>query len=107
MKERHPMNQLVCDFLEKRLSPRGFVQALTALGLSVATIQSLLQAAEAGDRPGPKNAAPRARTVKGTGGEILAAQMKAAGVRYVFTNPGSYEVGFFDAVFGDQDVVLI
>jgi len=33
-------------------------------------------------------------------------QMKAAGVKYLFTNPGSFEVGFFDA-FLDQPTQLI
>ena len=34
------MNQLVCDFLENRLSRRGFAAALTALGLSAAGVRS-------------------------------------------------------------------
>jgi len=32
--------------------------------------------------------------------------LKAAGVKYLFTNPGSFEVGFFDA-FLDQPINLI
>lgn len=101
------MNHLMRDFLGKSLSRRGFVQALTALGVSAAGVKSLVQAAEAAEKAEDHNGAPVARTVKGTGGEIMVAQMKAAGVRYVFTNPGSYEVGFFDALLDDKDVTLI
>ena len=39
----------------------------------------------------PTPTPPKAR------GALLVEQMRAAGVEYLFTNPGSYEVGFFDA----------
>src|SRR5262249_49053971 len=89
-------------FIEKRLSRRGFVQSLMALGLGAGTVETLARAAEAGN-------APRAAAgVAGkTGGQILVDQLKAAGVRYVFTNPGSYEFGFFDALAFDKDLVAI
>jgi acetolactate synthase I/II/III large subunit len=45
-------------------------------------------------------AATDTRTVTGTGGALLIEQLKTAGVEYVFTNPGSTEVGFFDALAG-------
>jgi benzoylformate decarboxylase len=35
--------------------------------------------------------------MRGTGGELVMAQAKAAGSEYLFTNPGSFEVGLFDA----------
>lgn len=38
------------------------------------------------------------RSATGTGGVLLVEQLKAAGVDYVFTNPGSTEVGLFDAL---------
>jgi benzoylformate decarboxylase len=99
--EEQTLNQLVCDFLEKRLSRRGFARALAALGVGAAGVESLVRAAEDGGDP------PAGVRKKGTGGEVLVAQMKAAGVRYVFTNPGSFEVGFFDALLDDKDVVPI
>lgn len=46
-------------------------------------------------------------TAEGTGGELAVAQTKAAGVEYLFTNPGSYEVGFFDAFTGTPGMQLI
>lgn len=47
------------------------------------------------------------RTVTGTGGTLLIEQLQAAGVEHVFTNPGSNEVGFFDALAGAQGLHLI
>lgn len=37
-------------------------------------------------------------TVEGRGGELVVAQARAAGVEYVFANPGSFESGLFDAL---------
>src|SRR5438093_1156251 len=45
--------------------------------------------------------------MKGTGGELLVAQAKAAGVRYLFTNPGSAEAAFFDALVDEPEIQLI
>jgi len=36
--------------------------------------------------------------VEGTGGELVVAQARVAGVEYVFANPGSFESGLFDAL---------
>jgi benzoylformate decarboxylase len=98
------MNQLMQEFLEQRLSRRQFMQTLTALGISAAGVEALTRAAEA--VAGASDAVSR-QTVTGTGGELVVAQMKAAGVRYLFTNPGSYEVGFFDAFLGQSSMTLI
>ncbi len=43
----------------------------------------------------------------GTGGQLLIAQAKAAGVRYLFTNPGSAEAAFFDALVDEPSIQLI
>lgn len=43
----------------------------------------------------------------GTGGELLVAQIRAAGVRYIFTNPGSLEAGFFDALVDAPELPVI
>jgi hypothetical protein len=51
--------------------------------------------------------APVARRITGTGGDIMFAQMKEAGVKYLFTNTGSYEAGLFDALRDQTQVKLI
>ena len=77
-----------------RLSRRTFAKRLTATGLSLAS-------ARAGLAPlAPAAAlAPTARkTFKGTGGELLAEQLIASGVKYVFGNSGHGDAGFYDAL---------
>lgn len=96
------MRDIVNGFMSHSLSRREFAQSLAAIGVSAAGIAAAVKSAEAA------TAGPIAggRKVTGTGGELMVEQMKAAGVKYLFTNPGSFEVGFFDA-FLDQPMQLI
>ncbi|HEY4908681.1 MAG TPA: thiamine pyrophosphate-binding protein [Methylomirabilota bacterium] len=50
------------------------------------------------------------KRVFGTGGELLVHQLVAQGVRYAFTNTGSAEAGFFNALLtvpGVQPILLL
>jgi benzoylformate decarboxylase len=91
------MKHLVKAFLERELSRREFGQALAALGVAAASIESVVRAAESAEKAGA------ARMVEGTGGQLLVAQMVEAGVKFVFTNPGSYEVGLFEALYEQRE----
>ena len=91
------MQQLVKRFLDEGLSRRGMLQKLTALGFGMAQAQSLLEAFQDSEDAGKGLPAPGSTTMKGTGGELLMAQAKAAGAEYLFSNPGSFEVGLYDA----------
>ena len=103
MSKHGNINEILGKFLNQGLSRRDFVKALGSVGVSAAGISSLAKAAEAVE----KGVAPmKARSFTGTGGELIIEQLKAAGVKYLFTNPGSFEVGFFDA-FLDQPINLI
>ncbi len=95
------MRHLIASYLNNDLSRRGLFEALAGLGFTAAAAQSLvapLEASESGEG---------AIKMTGTGGELVVAQMKAAGVDYLFTNPGSFEVGFFDAFVGQDHTQLI
>jgi thiamine pyrophosphate-dependent acetolactate synthase large subunit-like protein len=96
------MRDLVDGFIGQSLSRRDFVQSLAALGVSATGIAATVKAAEAVTT----GAFASGRKITGTGGELMVEQMKAAGVRYMFTNPGSFEVGLFDA-FLDQPMQLV
>ena len=91
------MQQLVKRFLDDGLSRRGMLQKLTALGFGMAQAQSLLEAFQDSENAGKGLPAPGSTSMKGTGGELLMAQAKAAGAEYLFSNPGSFEVGLYDA----------
>ncbi|MBI4552061.1 MAG: thiamine pyrophosphate-binding protein [Candidatus Latescibacteria bacterium] len=45
--------------------------------------------------------------ITGTGGRLLVEQMRASGVEYLFTNPGSAEVGLLDALHSAPEITLI
>ena len=96
------MRHLVDGFLGRSLSRRNFVQSLAALGVSAPGIAATVRSAEAVTN----GTAGSGTEITGTGGELFVEQMKAAGVKYMFTNPGSFEVGLFDA-FLDQPMQLI
>lgn len=91
------MQQFVQRFLEQGLSRRGLIQKLSGIGMSLAAAQSVAQNLEVSEDAGKGLPIPGSTNMRGTGGELVMAQAKAAGSNYLFTNPGSFEVGFFDA----------
>ena len=91
------MREVVHEYLGNRLSRRGFLKGMTALGFTAASAETILAPLEASERAASSVDVPGAVTVEGTGGDLVIAQAKAAGSRFLFANPGSMEVGFFDA----------
>ena len=91
------MQQLIKQFLEEGISRRTLVQKLSALGIGLTQAEAVLQAFQTSEDAGKGLPAPGSTVVKGTGGELLMAQAKAAGAEYLFSNPGSFETGIFDA----------
>ena len=91
------MRQLIQRYLKKELSRRGLSRELAAVGLTAAAAQSLFQTLEATETAGEGLDIPGSRQMSGSGGELVMEQAKAAGSEYLFTNPGSFEVGLFDA----------
>ena len=91
------MRHLVQQFLDKRLSRRGLARELGAIGLTAAAAQSIVQTLEATEQASDGLAVPGSQELEGSGGYLVMEQAKAAGSEYLFTNPGSFEVGLFDA----------
>jgi len=104
------MQQLVHAYLSGALSRRAFLSSLVQAGFTAVAAESLILAAERGEtiEQAPKTAASVPfRLVTGTGGDLLAEQAQEAGAKFVFSNPGSYEVGFFDALVDRPEMILI
>jgi thiamine pyrophosphate-dependent acetolactate synthase large subunit-like protein len=103
------MRELVSSYLNKGISRRDFARRLGVLGFTTTAISSILEPLEilAMDEGQVVPNAKDEVVISGTGGELLVAQARAAGVEYLFTNPGSYEVGFFDAIVDDEQIHLI
>ena len=90
------MQQLIRQLLDGQLSRRGFVQQLTALGVTAASARSVLAAA-AGTRAG-EGTEDQGREVTGNGADLLMETLLAANVRYLFHGCGAGINPLFDAV---------
>lgn len=95
-------NVLLNRFMSHQISRRAFVNSPAATGLSTAGIAAMLKSAGAMST----GAVAKGRRITGTGGQLIVEHMKVAGIKYLFTNNGSFEVGFSDA-FLDQPGQLI
>ena len=105
------MKGLMKQYLDRGISRRGFLSGLTALGISSAAAKSMASSlspfmamAEAAD---PRETPSWMRSMKGTGGALLVAQLKAAGIEHIFFNPSSGEAPFFDALVDEPNIHLI
>lgn len=102
------MRKLVWHYLQGNVSRRGFLQSLVAAGLTTSAAHRFADAAELGVEETPSALeAPKSYTLTGTGADLLAEQIKAAGTRFLFTNPGSVEVAFFDALTDRPELQII
>jgi thiamine pyrophosphate-dependent acetolactate synthase large subunit-like protein len=100
------MRNLLNDYFDGRRSRRAFLRQLISTGITVAAARAIVDAADAGVM-GADAAGGNARPFTGTGGELLVEQIKAAGSTYVFSNPGSLEVAFFDALVDRPELKLV
>lgn len=100
------MRDLVQHFLSGKLSRRSVFDRLVTLGFTAAAAESLIRPMEAADAVLGQEGDGATRTA-GTGGDVVVEQMKAAGAEFLFTNPGSFEVGFFDAFLDQPGMQLI
>ncbi|MFN7949713.1 MAG: thiamine pyrophosphate-binding protein [Blastocatellia bacterium] len=91
------MRQFTRQYLEQTISRRSFVRRLTAAGVAAPSARAALAGLEPLINPSSLPASAR-KTIKGTGGDLLAEQLIASGVRYVFGNSGSGDAGFYEAL---------
>ena len=88
------MQQLVAQLLDNRLSRRGFFRRMIAAGFTASAVEGILADLDSAEASSPA-IQDAIRTVTATGGELWVEQLRASGVDYVFSNPGSVETGFF------------
>lgn len=89
------MRELVREYLSGSTSRRGFIRQSMAAGFSLAAARSAAAALAPLQASG---AAPLTRPVVGTGGELLAEQLLAAGTRFIFVCNSSGMGPLCDAV---------
>lgn len=103
------MKHLIKQYLDRGVSRRSFLSSLGALGISSiaaeAMARSLAPFLPADETPASNPA--WMREMRGTGGALLVAQLKAAGIQHIFFNPSSGEAPFFDALVDESGLHLI
>jgi acetolactate synthase I/II/III large subunit len=97
------MQDLIRRYLDHHLGRRGFFQRMAGMGFTLAAAKAFLAPLDASERL----ESSAGSIIEGTGGELVVAQAKAAGTEYLFTNPGSFEVGFYDAFTDTPGMQLI
>ena len=105
------MKQLIKDYLDQGISRRKLVSGLSALGMSGVAAKAVAQnLSPLGSGPAPTAAASAPSAiydVEGNGGALFVAQLKAAGVEYIFFNPSTGDHPIFDALVDVPEIHLI
>ncbi len=99
------MQNLLKEYFDGHLSRRNFFQRLIATGLTASAAQSMIEAANVDNQEAPDD--PTFYNQTGSGGDLLMEQVRAAGTKFIFSNPGSMETAFFDALTDRPDLQLI
>jgi benzoylformate decarboxylase len=97
------MRQIAKRYLRGQLSRRDFVRMSTAAGFSIAAARSAAGALESVAR----SAGPSTRTFQGTGGELVAEQLRTMGTRFIFVCNSSGMGSLSDAVVDRPDLQFI
>jgi thiamine pyrophosphate-dependent acetolactate synthase large subunit-like protein len=103
------MRELVMQYLNHGLSRRGFLQKMTAAGFSAVAAQAMLDSLHpltAGAAPTADDAAS-GRTLRGTGGEALVEQLRAAGIELLVAGNSSHLRNVYDAFVDRPEMHLI
>ena len=98
------MKELIKQYLDHGMSRRQLVAGLTTVGMSTVAAKAVAQSL--GPTLGPV-AEGSSREMRGTGGALFVAQLKAAGVKYIFFNPSTGDSPIFDALVDEPGIQLI
>lgn len=104
------MRVIVKDFLDGKISRRGFMTRLSHAGFSALAVSSALQSVAplaAASSSASQILSESIIPFEGTGGEVLAEQLKAAGVRYVFLGNASGMGSLCDALVDRPEMQII
>ena len=102
-KNEPSMRSLFKKFFDHEISRRDFGTKLLALGFSQIAVNSFLGAAAEAREPLPQTGVK----ISGTGAEILAETLRAAGVDYIFGTSATGMSPFFDSLTVNNDMQFI
>lgn len=103
------MRELVQKYLQNGLSRRGFVQRMVQSGFSLMAANSVLASLPPhfAQDEGKEEAKSYTRAFRGTGGELLAEQLREAGVEYLFLGNGTGVAPLCDAVVDRPEMKIV
>jgi len=101
------MKELIKQYLDNGISRRKLISGLTTMGMSAVAAKAMAQNLAPAAQPAAAAAAGAVRDVQGTGGALFVAQLKAAGVKYIFFNPSTGDAPIFDACVNEPSIQLI
>jgi acetolactate synthase-1/2/3 large subunit len=103
------MKDLIKQYLDRGVSRRQFLAGLGSIGIGAAAADAMASslAPFQTQDPGVAEARPWMRQVRGTGGALLVAQLKAAGIEHLFCNPSAAVGPFFDALVDETGMHVI
>jgi sulfopyruvate decarboxylase TPP-binding subunit len=106
--EEDAVKELIKQYLDNGISRRKLVSGLTTIGMSAVAARAMAQNLAPAAAPAATATGPGARReMTGTGGALLVAQLKAAGVKYIFFNPSTGDSPIFDALVDEPGIQLI
>jgi len=100
------MRELVKDLIDAKLSRRGFLAGMAAASYSISAARSALASVEP-FIPGGELPTGYARSMTGTGAELMVEQMIEAGTKYLFCANGSGLGPIADALVSRPQIQLI
>lgn len=106
------MKELIKQYLNNGISRRRFLTGLSAFGITASAANSMASALSPfapGGQEGGEEAVPSTsvREVTGTGGALLVAQLKAAGVEYLFSGASGGTMPIYDALVDEPAIQII
>jgi benzoylformate decarboxylase len=101
------MKELIKQYLDNGISRRKLISSLTTIGMSTVAARAIAQNLAPAAAPAATAAAGAVREVQGTGGALFVAQLKAAGVKFIFFNPSTGDAPIFDALVDEPGIQLI
>jgi thiamine pyrophosphate-dependent acetolactate synthase large subunit-like protein len=103
---------LIRQYLDRGISRRGFLSGLGALGITASAASAMASSLDPflpqAQQVSPGGPEPSwMRQMRGTGGALMVAQLKAGGIEYVFFNPSTGTAPIFDALVDEPQIHVI